>query len=496
MMSEPRNFHNYIGGQWLAPGSGRYLENQNPADRRQTLGFFPDSNAGDVEQALSAAQAAQAGWSRTPAPRRAEILFRAGQLLTERKSEYAAAMTREMGKVRLEAEGDVQEAIDMLFFMAGEGRRLYGQTTPSELPDKICLTRRVPVGVAGLITPWNFPMAIPSWKSAPALLCGNTVVLKPSEDAPLSAVHWTQTLEAAGLPPGVLNLVMGRGETAGAALVRDARTRIISFTGSSDTGREVGREAAAGFKRCNLEMGGKNAILVLDDAPLELALEGALWGGFGTSGQRCTAASRIIVQKGILAGFLKLFVEQTRKLQIGNGLDPGVQIGPLVNAAQLEKVEHYARLGASEGARLATGGRRAVEGELRHGYFFQPTIFAEVEPNMRIAREEIFGPVVCVLACDGLEDGLAIANGTGYGLSASIYTHDVQKALRAQDALEAGIVYINAPTIGAEVHLPFGGVKQSGNGHRESGLATLDVYSDWKTVYMDYSGRLQRAQID
>ena len=495
-MTEPRTFHNLIAGRWEAPITGRYLENINPANREDTVGFFPDSGAEDVEHAVEAALAAYQQWKLTPAPRRAEILYAAGRILIERKADFTRDMTREMGKTLIEAGGDVQEAIDMLFFMAGEGRRLYGQTTPSELPDKMCMTQRVPLGVAGLISPWNFPMAIPSWKTAPALICGNTVVLKPAEDAPLSAVNWAQALMEAGLPPGVFNLVMGAGETAGAALVRHPRTRIISFTGSSETGREVGREAAGQFKHCNLELGGKNAILILDDAPLDLALEGALWGAFGTSGQRCTAASRLIVQKGIYGRFLDRLLEQARALRIGNGLDASTQVGPIINAAQLERIESYCRIGVEEGARLRLGGQRYRQGDCARGYFFEPTVFADVEPRMRIAQEEIFGPVVSVLPCDGLEDGLRMVNGTGYGLSASIYTARLDAALRAQREIEAGIVYINAPTIGAEVHLPFGGVKGSGNGHRESGLATLDVYSEWKTVYVDYSGRLQRAQLD
>ncbi len=495
-MTAPRTFHNFIAGRWEPPAAGQYLENINPANQEDRLGYFPASGPEDIQRAITAAAEAYRSWRLTPPPRRAEILFAAGNILKARKADFARDMTREMGKVLLEAGGDVQEAIDMLFFMAGEGRRLYGQTTTSELPDKLCMTTRVPLGVAGLITPWNFPMAIPSWKTAPALICGNTVVLKPAEDAPLSALNWAHALEEAGLPAGVFNLVMGDGEHAGAPLVRHPHTAIVSFTGSSEVGREVGREAAAQFKHCNLEMGGKNAILVLDDAPLELALEGAIWGGFGTSGQRCTASSRLIVAKGIYKRFLDGFLDQARRLRLGDGLDSGTQVGPVINAAQLEKIETYVRIGQQEGARLRLGGHRYIQGACARGWFFEPTVFAEVSPRMRIAQEEIFGPVVSVLPCEGLEDGLEMANGTGYGLSASIYTQNLNAALRAQRELAAGIVYINAPTIGAEVHLPFGGVKHSGNGHRESGLATLDVYSEWKTVYVDFSGRLQRAQID
>lgn len=487
---------NFIQGEWREPRSGQHLDHRNPADARQLLGRFPASNEEDADLAIAAAQEAYTRWRLTPAPRRAEILFRAGQILIQRKDAFAADMTREMGKVLLEARGDVQEAIDMLFFMAGEGRRLYGQTTPSELPNKMCMTTRVPIGVAALITPWNFPMAIPSWKSAPALLCGNTVVLKAAEDAPLSAVHWVEALTEAGLPPGVLNLVLGRGEECGAPLVRDPRTRIVSFTGSTAVGREVGVEAARQFKHCNLEMGGKNAIIVLDDADLDMALEGCVWGAFGTTGQRCTAASRIIVQTGIYKKFITGFVERARALRLGNGLDPKTQVGPLVNEEALQKVSSYVEIGRDEGARLECGGERAVSGDLRHGYFFTPTIFSDVAPSMRIAREEIFGPVVSVIPCDGLENAIDIANSVEYGLSSALYTANVHAAFRALRDLETGIVYVNAPTIGAEVHLPFGGTRNTGNGHRESGLATLDVYSEWKTLYVDYSGHLQRAQID
>ncbi len=487
-------YQNFIRGTWVAPALGRYLENRNPANVDDVLGVFPDSDASDVDRAVAAAAAAYPDWSRTPAPRRAEILFRAGQLLTERKETLARDMTREMGKVLLEARGDVQEAIDMLFFMAGEGRRMYGQTTPSELPDKFCLTQRVPLGVAGLITPWNFPMAIPSWKMVPALVCGNTVVIKPAEDSPLTCLNFVQVLVDAGIPAGVVNVVMGRGEESGASLVTHPQTRIISFTGSTEVGRQVGQEAARLFKHCNLELGGKNAVIVMDDANFELAVDGCLWGAFGTSGQRCTAASRIVVQKGIYKAFLDRLVERTRELTIGDGLDPAVQVGPLVNAAQLQRVEGYARLGSREGAHLCCGGTRVAG--MAKGFFFAPTVFADVQPGMRIAREEIFGPVVTVLPCADLDEALAIANNVEYGLSSSIFTSDVNAALHAVRELHTGIVYVNAPTIGAEVHLPFGGTKNTGNGHRESGTATLDVYSEWKTVYLDFSGRLQRAQID
>ena len=495
-MSATEPLKNLIAGQWSEPRSGAYLERHNPADARELVATVPASNAADADAALSAAAAAYPAWRMTPAPRRAEILYRAAQLLVERKEAYARTMTREMGKVIEETRGDVQEAIDMLYFMAGEGRRMYGQTTPSELANKLCMTTRVPLGVAGLITPWNFPMAIPSWKLAPCLVCGNTAVLKPAEDTPLSSLNFVQTLMDAGLPPGVVNVVMGRGVEVGAALVDDARTRIVSFTGSTRVGREVGQKAAAQLKHCNLEMGGKNAILVMADADIELAVDGCLWGAFGTSGQRCTATSRIVVAKPVYKKFLDALTARAKALTIGNGLEAATQVGPVVNATQMKRILDYIEVGKNEGARLVLGGERLMAGDLAHGTFIAPTIFADVAPGMRIAQEEIFGPVVAVLPCEGLDDAIAIANGTAYGLSSALYTADVNAAFRALRDLDSGIVYINAPTIGAEVHLPFGGVRATGNGHRESGQATLDVYSEWKTLYVDYSGRLQRAQID
>jgi aldehyde dehydrogenase (NAD+) len=431
-----------------------------------------------------------------PAPKRADILLRAAQLFAERKDRLARDMTREMGKVVAETGGDVQEAIDMAQLMAGEGRRLYGQTTPSELRNKFAMSIRQPVGLCGLITAWNFPIAVPSWKVFPALICGNTVVLKPAEEAPLSAVNFVQTLADAGLPAGVVNLVTGDGAGAGAPLVGHPAIRVVSFTGSTATGRLVNEAAAPSFKKVHLEMGGKNAIIVLDDADLELAVDGCLWGGFGTTGQRCTAASRVIVQKGIYRRFLERFVERARALKVGNGLEPGIQMGPSITEVQLQKVVDYVAIGKREGATLATGGHRLTAGDWARGWFHEPTIFGDVSPTMRIAQEEIFGPLVSVIPCDGLDDGIQIANSVAYGLSGAIYTRDVNAAFTAMRDVESGLFYVNAPTIGAEVHLPFGGIKGTGNGHREAGIAALDVFSEWKSIYVDFSGRLQRAQMD
>ena len=492
----PDLFKNYIEGQWVEAKSGRTFENRNPADRRELIGLFPASDAEDVEAAVSAAKKAFAKWRLVPAPKRGEILFRVGELLRQRKEEIARSMTREMGKILKETRGDVQEGIDTAFYAAGEGRRLLGETTPSELPDKFAMSVRLPLGVCALITPWNFPMAIPTWKLFPALLCGNTVVLKPAEDTPYSAVELFEILEQAGLPPGVANLVHGTGEEAGAALVRHRDVQLVSFTGSTAVGREIAVACGQSLKRVSLEMGGKNGQIVMEDADLQLALEGALWGAFGTTGQRCTATSRVIFHRDIRKKMTEMLIERAEKIKIGNGLDENVQMGPLINEAARKKVHGYVQIGKGEGARLLTGGTIYEEGEWVHGLFYRPTIFDEVTPTMRIAREEIFGPVLSLIEVKSFEEAIEVLNATPYGLSSSIYTRDVARAFRAIRDIEAGITYINSPTIGAEVHLPFGGVKETGNGHREAGTTVYDIFTEWKSVYIDYSGRLQKAQID
>ena len=492
----PKVFKNYINGEWVEPRDGKAIENRNPANTGELVGMFPFSNEEDTNLAIDAARAAYEKWRLTPAPKRAEILFRAAEILVKRKEEFARDMTREMGKVLAETRGDVQEAIDMTYLMAGEGRRLYGQTTPSELPNKFAMCVRSPIGVTGLITPWNFPMAIPSWKIMPALVAGNTVVIKPAEDTPLSTYNLAQALAEAGLPRGVLNIVAGKGTIVGKAILESPDTKLISFTGSTEVGRIVSEACAPTFKKCHLEMGGKNIILVMDDANLDLAVDGAIWGGFGTSGQRCTAASRVGVQKKIYPQFVEKFIERAKNLKVGDGLDPKTDMGPCINEQQLKTVVSYVEIGKNEGATLAAGGHRLESGAYGRGWFHEPTVFINCDPNMRICQEEIFGPVVSVIPFETIDDGLKVANGVKYGLSAAIYTRNVNNAFRAQRDLETGIVYVNAPTIGAETHLPFGGTKQTGNGHREAATAALDFYSEWKTVYVDYSDRLQRAQID
>src|SRR5687768_5283521 len=485
-------FNNFIDGKWTPSQSGQLFENHNPADRDDLIGLFQQSTVADAEEALAAASRAYATWRLVPAPRRAELLFRAAQIIAERKEAFARDMTREMGKVLEETRGDVQEAIDMTYFLAAEGRRMHGQTAPSELRDKFAMSLRQPLGVCSMITPWNFPMAIPSWKIIPALVCGNTVVLKPSELTPLSALNFVKVLEEAGVPPGVVNLITG-GPAVGETLTTHPDVSVVSFTGSTAVGKLVNQNAAPFFKKVHLEMGGKNAIMVMDDANLELALEGCLWGGFGTTGQRCTAASRVIVHEQVHDRFVEQFVQRAASLRVGDGLDAAMQMGPSISEKQLQKVMSYVEIGKQEGATVACGGKRLTSGDWQYGYFHEPTIFTGVTPRMRIAREEIFGPVVSVIKCGGVDEAVAIANDVSYGLSASIYTQDINRAFKAMRDVYTGIFYVNAPTIGAEVHLPFGGTKATGNGHREAGLAALDVFSEWKSVYVDFSGKLQRA---
>jgi acyl-CoA reductase-like NAD-dependent aldehyde dehydrogenase len=489
-------YQNYIGGEWAPAASGRTFEDLNPANRDEVLGLFPRSDAADVDRAVAAARETFRSWRLVPAPRRAEIVFRAGELLVRRKEELARLMTREMGKVLTEARGDVQEGIDTAYYMAGEGRRLFGRQAPCELPSKFGVAIRVPVGVVAAITPWNFPLAIPTWKLFPALVCGNTVVFKPAEDTPLMAHTFLEILLEAGLPKGVVNLVHGPGEEAGAPLVRHPDVNLVSFTGSTDVGREVARVAADTYKKVSLEMGGKNAIIVMDDAALDLAVDGAVWGGFGTSGQRCTAASRVIVHERVHKPFTQAFLDRARALRLGSGLDEKTDVGPVINEAQLRRIHEYTGVGRGEGARVLVGGEIATEGELRKGFFYKPTIFDDVEPAMRVAREEIFGPSVTVLRAKSLEEAIEICNNTNYGLSSAIYTQDINRAFHAIQDIATGITYVNSSTIGAEIQFPFGGVRQTGNGHREGGWTALDIMSEWKTIYIDYSGKLQRAQID
>ncbi|MBX3280870.1 MAG: aldehyde dehydrogenase family protein [Acidobacteria bacterium] len=491
-----KKYSNYIGGEWVKSSSGQYFDNVNPADTTDIVGRFPDSTEEDVNRAVEAAKEAAVRWRRTPAPRRAELLFTLGEILRGKKDQFSTEMTREMGKVLKETGGDVQEAIDCTYYTAGEGRRLHGFTTPAEMPNKFAMCVRQPVGLCGLITPFNFPMAIPSWKLIPALVCGNTVVLKSGEDVPLSSLNLVKACEEAGIPKGVVNLVNGARE-AGAALVANDDVRLISFTGSTTTGKKIAEACARDNKIVSLEMGGKNAIIVMDDADIDNAVEGSLWGAFGTSGQRCTASSRLVVHKKVYKKFCDKLVERAKTLRVGNGLDPKTEVGPVINERQMEKILTYIEIGKNQDkATLACGGNRLTKGSYANGWFIEPTVFTNVKPKMRIAQEEIFGPVTCVIPFSTLDEAINIVNGVAYGLSSAIYTQDVNRAFYAMQELYTGICYVNSATIGAEVHLPFGGTKGTGNGHREAGTQVLDIFSEWKALYVDYSGKLQKAQID
>lgn len=498
-------FKNFINGEWKPSSSNKYSENRNPANWNDDLiGLFPLSTPEDVAEAVSAAKEAFKKWRLVPAPRRGDVLKVVGDILLERKEEIAFEMTREMGKIFAETKGDTQEGIDTAYYAASEGRRLFGINTPSELPNKMNLSFRVPIGVAGIITPWNFPMAIPTWKIFPALVCGNTVVFKPAELTPKTANTLVQIIDEAmkkvlgkDYIPGVINLVHGKGSVVGEAFLANKDIDLISFTGSTVVGRRINEVGGRELKRVSLELGGKNAQIVMPDANMDLALDAVLWGAFGTTGQRCTATSRLILHKDIYDSFINKLVERVQKLKLGYGNNPGVDVGPLVSKAQRDTVMEYVNIGIHQDkAKLLIGGEVDESGELAKGWFFKPTIFVDVTPDMRIAKEEIFGPVLSVLKCGSLEEAIDILNATEYGLSSSIFTNNVNDAFKAVRDIQAGITYINGATIGAEAHMPFGGVKNTGNGHREGGWTVYDFYTEWKAVYIDYSGKLQRAQID
>ncbi len=485
-----KNYQQYINGKWTPSTGKKIFPTLNPAKKSQVLATFAQGTREDVELAVIAAEKALPSWKKTPAPKRGELLLEVARLLRKNKQKLGELVTLEMGKILKEGLGDVQEAIDIFEYMSGEGRRLFGHTAPSELRNKFCCTIRQPLGVVGLITPWNFPFAIPSWKLAPALICGNTVIFKPASDTPLCAATLIEILEEAGIPSGVVNMVTGSGEEVGSAIITHRRIRGISFTGSRETGEFITK--MAGLKKVGLELGGKNAIIVMDDADLNLASEGILWGAFGTTGQRCTAASRVIAHKKIQKELEEKVLRQVQKLKLGSGLNGKTDIGPLINAKAVIKTHTYTEIGKKEGAKLLCGGTP----EDQEGFFYRPTIFTNVKPHMRIAREEIFGPVVSILTANDLQDAIHIANSIEYGLSSSIYTKNINNAFHAIEDIEAGITYVNASTIGAEVHLPFGGIKATGNGTREAGIEGINEFSEVKTIYVDYSGKLQKAQID
>ena len=491
----PKTYQLFIAGEWVDACSGETFESRNPADRRDLIGRFQKGGPQDVAMAVKAAEMALPRWKATPAPKRGEILYRYAQLLGEHKERLARAMTREMGKVIAEARGDIQEGIDIAYLMAGEGRRMFGETVPSELPDKWAMSIRQPIGIAGIITPWNFPMAIPCWKTMPALVTGNTVVFKPASDTPHCATVLVELMAEAGFPPGTINLVTGSGADVGDAIVESPDVSVISFTGHTSSGKSISERAAKRLKRVSLELGGKNAVVVMHDADLDLATDGILWSAFGTTGQRCTATSRVIVERAVVDPLLQKLEARAKKLKLGSGLDETVDVGPLINPAAVEKVASYIEVGQREGE-LVIGGAAATDGDLANGNFFAPTIFSGIAPMDRVGQEEIFGPVLSVIPVDDYQGAMMALNQTRYGLSSAIFTRDVNLAFRAMRDFETGIVYVNAGTTGAETHLPFGGWKETGNGHREAGHAALDSFTVWKSIYVDFSGRLQRAQID
>ncbi len=492
----PENFRNFIAGEWVAPSTGNYFENRNPANWNDVIGCFPRSGPDDAARAIASAKRGFAQWSKTPAPLRGAVLQRVGDLLVQKKEAIARAMTREMGKVLAETRGDVQEGIDTAFYAASEGRRLFGRVVPSELRNKWAMSYRRPIGVAGIITPFNFPMAIPTWKMFPALVCGNAVIFKPAEDVPHTGHLLVEVLLEAGLPPEVIQLVHGQGSVVGRALVEHPDVPVISFTGSTETGSVIGATCGRLHKRLSLEMGGKNAMIVMDDANLDLALDGVLWGAFGTTGQRCTATSRLILHEKIHDRFLTMLGDRAGTLRLGPGLEARTEVGPLIHEESRQKVDSYVGIGKKEGAAVLVGGATASGSGLERGWFYQPTVLAGVKPGMRVEQEEIFGPVLSAIKVGSLDEAVQVNNDVPYGLSSSLYTRDVNAAFRAMADLDNGITYVNAPTIGAEAHLPFGGVKQTGNGHREGGWEVYDFYSETKVCYVDYSGHLQRAQID
>ncbi|MEJ5306825.1 MAG: aldehyde dehydrogenase family protein [candidate division WOR-3 bacterium] len=491
-----QKFKNFINGEWVDSVTKETFESRMPADWSKVVGIFPKSNKEDVDLAVRAAKEAFKSWRKVPAAKRGELLGKVGDIMVKRKEEIAKLMTEEMGKIIKEARGDVQEGIDTAYYAFGEGRRFFGRTSPSELPNKVAITFLRPIGVAGLITPWNFPIAIPTWKMFPALLSGNTVVLKPASDTPALATKLVEIMEEAGFPKGVVNLVHGPGGAVGNAILEHKDIGVVSFTGSSEIGRHIASVCGRTLKRVSLELGGKNAQIVMDDADIDLAVDGVLFGAFGTAGQRCTATSRLILHEKIHDLFVEKLVKRTEELKLGYPWDESIDVGPVINESSMNKILEYVKIGKDEGAKLVTGGYRYQEGVCKNGWFIKPTIFVDVKPGMRIEQEEIFGPVLSVIKVKSFEEAIDVLNDVEYGLSSSIYTKNVNLAFKAIEDIDTGITYVNGPTIGAECHLPFGGTKNTGNGHREGGWTVYEIFTEQKTVYIDYSGKLQKAQID
>jgi len=486
---------NYIAGKWVESNSGKTAPNVNPANTAEVLCMTPLSTREEARAAIVAAKEAFPKWKATPAPVRGRMLFKALHLMQDRLEDLAVALTKEEGKILRESRGEIQRALNIMEFTAGEGRRLRGSTIPSELPNTFIYTVRQPIGVCGLITPWNFPVAIPIWKIAPALLAGNTVVFKPASYTPITAVKIVEIFEEAGFPAGVLNIVMGGGSVVGDEIVNHPDVHALSFTGSNDVGCALNEQASRRGIRVQCEMGGKNPVVVLADADLNLAVEGSVLGGFGSTGQRCTASSRVIVEESIADKLIEMMLARTKKYRVGDGMDPQVDMGPSVDEGQMNTVLTYIDIGKSEGARLLTGGKRLTDGERARGFFVEPTLFDNVTMDMRIAQEEIFGPVISILRAKDFEEAIEIANNVKFGLSASLYTMDMSKAMRFVELSDVGKVHINSPTIGGEAQAPFGGIKATGIGPRECGSEVFEFYTEIKAVYIDYTGKKRETSI-
>ena len=487
-------FNNLIGGKLVPPHSGEFFENLNPADNSDVIGLFPKSGEKDIEMAIQAARNAFTDWSEMPPPKRGELIYKAGELLLRSQEKLAKVIIREMGKTAPESMGDIKSSADVAYFTAGEGRRMYGQTTFSALERRWALTKRFPVGVCGLITAWNAPMAIITWKLFPALVCGNTVVLKPSEDTPLTAHLFGEIIKEAGFPDGVVNIVYGLGSETGEALVKNKDTALISFTGSTRVGKLISEECGRQMKKCSLELGGKNGLIVMHDADLNAAALAVALGAFSTAGQRCASTSRVFIHEKVYDKFLGKLLKETKKMKVGPGDDPETKVCPIINKRQFDSIMSYIEEASKDGAKLLYGGRALTEGKLSKGNFIEPTIFVDVDLKSKLAQEEIFGPVLAVFKISSLQDAIEQVNSVDYGLTASIFTSSVDLAIHALEKFQVGCCYINGPTFGSEPHMPFGGWKDSGNGSREPGTQALDVFSEWKTMYIDYSGVTQNSQ--
>lgn len=491
-----KSFKNYIGGQWIDAVSGNTFENRNPSNIDQVLGIYPRSNREDVDKAVSAAKKAFQEWKNYSPVERGALIHKAGELLLARKEELARVISAENGKTVIGAMGDVQSGIDMAFYVAGEGRRWYGKTTHSGLRKRFAMTKRYPIGVVGVITSWNFPMAITCWKTFPALLCGNTVVLKSEENTPETNYHFVKILEEAGFPKGVLNLIHGFGSEAGEALTLHPDVSMVSFTGSSNTGKIIAKNCTGRLAKVSLELGGKNAVIVMDDANIDLAVDGVICGAFSISGQRCTATGRVIVHENIYDEFMEKLIAKTKKQKLGQGSDTSSDITPLISKKQCDRVLGYIQRAQEAGATLITGGNQLTGGVYDRGYYIEPTIFENVTSDMEIARDEVFGPVLVVFKVVSYEEAITLHNQAPYGLSASLFTQDVTKSFSFFDDIETGVCYINGPTFGSEPHMPFGGVKISGLGYREAGWAAIEAFSEVKTLYVDYSAKIQNVQFE